>query len=67
MEGLRGLGGGGTEPPEAAEHESGPLIWSALLAHRYFRHLFSFCETIGSFDLWRGIKSFAAQKLQMKR
>lgn len=33
---------GCAEPPDASKHESSPLIWSALLAHRYLRHLFSF-------------------------
>lgn len=32
---------GCTEPLDASAHESSPLIWSALLAHRYLRHLFS--------------------------
>lgn len=46
-----------------AAPSSGPHYWHTDISDIFF----SFCETIGPFDLWRGIKSFAAQKLQMKR
>lgn len=62
-----GVGAGELSHQKPREHESSPPHLVHIIAAQIFQTSFFILQTIGPFDLWSRIKSFAAEKLQMKR